>query len=124
MNETNMNKKALVLSETLDDATSKLLANKKGPSRIVNELDNRGSHFYLALYWAQELASQTQNLDLQKQFYSIAKSLSANETQIINELNAAQGGAVNLEGYYMPKTSIIEKEMRPSTTSNSIIDGV
>ncbi len=124
LGKTNNNNKALVLAETLEDATSKLLDNKKGPSRIVNELDNRGSHFYLAMYWAHELASQTKNIELQEQFYSIAKELTNKETTIVKELNAAQGKAVNIEGYYKPKTDIIENEMRPSTTFNSIINSI
>jgi isocitrate dehydrogenase len=124
LGKTNNNNKALVLAETLEDATSKLLDNKKGPSRIVNELDNRGSHFYLAMYWAQELASQTKNIELQEHFYSIAKELKNKETTIVKELNAAQGKAVNIEGYYKPKTDIIENEMRPSTTFNSIINSI
>lgn len=124
LGETNNNNKALILAETLDDATSKLLDNKKGPSRIVNELDSRGSHFYLAMYWAQELASQTKNIELQEQFYSIAKELTNKETTIVKELNAAQGKAVNIEGYYKPKTDIIENAMRPSTTFNSIINSI
>lgn len=124
LGKTNNNNKVLVLAETLEDATSKLLDNKKGPSRIVNELDNRGSHFYLAMYWAQELASQTKNIELQDQFYSIAKELTNKETTIVKELNAAQGKAVNIEGYYKPKTDIIENEMRPSTTFNSIINSI
>jgi len=124
LGKTNNNNKALVLAETLEDATSKLLDNKKGPSRIVNELDNRGSHFYLAMYWAQELASQTKNIELQEHFYSIAKELTNKETTIVKELNAAQGKAVNIEGYYKPKTDIIENEMRPSTTFNSIINSI
>lgn len=124
LGKTNNNNKALVLAETLEDATSKLLDNKKGPSRIVNELDNRGSHFYLAMYWAQELASQTKNIELQEQFYSIAKELTNKETTIVKELNAAQGKAVNIKGYYKPKTDIIENEMRPSTTFNSIINSI
>lgn len=124
LGETNNNNKALVLAETLDEATSKLLNNRKSPSRIVNELDNRGSHFYLAMYWAQELASQSKNFELQKQFSSIAKELSNKETTIVNELNAVQGNVVNIEGYYMPKTDIIENTMRPSITFNSIINNI
>jgi isocitrate dehydrogenase len=124
LSETTNNSKALVLSETLDDATSKLLENKKGPSRKVNELDNRGSQFYLAMYWAQELASQTKNLELQKQFLNIAKELSNKETTIINELNAVQGKPVNLEGYYKPNAELTENAMRPSTTFNAIINNI
>jgi len=122
--EVNKNNKALVLAETLDDATSILLDNKKSPSRKVNELDNRGSHFYLAMYWAQELASQTKNLELKEEFFNIAKELTKNETTIINELNEAQGKSVNLDGYYKPETNIIAKAMRPSTTLNLIINNI
>ena len=124
LGETNNNHKALILAETLDDATSKLLDNNKGPSRKVNELDNRGSHFYLAMYWAKELASQTKNTELKEQFSIIAKELTAKEKTIVNELNAAQGEVVNIEGYYMPKIEIIENKMRPSTTFNSIINSI
>jgi isocitrate dehydrogenase len=124
LGETNNNDKALILAETLDDATSKLLDNNKGPSRKVNELDNRGSHFYLAMYWAQELASQTKDLELQEQFSNIAIELTNKETTIINELNAAQGSPVNIEGYYKPKTNITENSMRPSATFNSVINKI
>ncbi len=121
---TNNNIRALVLAETLDDATSKLLDNRKSPSRIVNELDNRGSHFYLAMYWAQELASQTKNLELQEQFSSIANELTNEETTIVNELNAAQGSVVNIEGYYQPNTSVTSHAMRPSKTFNSVLEKI
>jgi len=124
LGETDNNDKALILAETLDDATSKLLDNNKGPSRKVNELDNRGSHFYLAMYWAKELASQTKNTELKEQFYIIAKELTAKEKTIVNELNAAQGKVVNIEGYYMPKIEIIENKMRPSITFNTVINSI
>jgi isocitrate dehydrogenase len=119
--EANNNSKAKILGEALDDATDKLLENKKGPSRKVNELDNRGSHFYLAMYWAQELANQTQDDALKTEFTSIAKQLADNETIIIDELNNIQGNAVNLGGYYKPNEGLINQAMRPSKTFNSII---
>jgi len=119
--EANNNSKAKILGEALDDATDKLLENKKGPSRKVNELDNRGSHFYLAMYWAQELANQTKDDALKTEFTSIAKQLADNETIIIDELNNIQGNAVNLGGYYKPNEGLINQAMRPSKTFNSII---
>ena len=118
----NDNTKAIVFSETLDDATDKFLDNKKSPSRKVNELDNRGSHFYLALYWAQALANQTKDLELQKYFIEITKELEANESKIIDELNAAQGKPVNIGAYYLPDEELASKAMRPSKTLNSIMD--
>ena len=119
--EVNNNSKAKVLGEALDDATDKLLENKKGPSRKVNELDNRGSHFYLAMYWAQELANQTKDTSLKAEFTAIAKQLTDNETKIISELNTIQGNTVNIGGYYEPEEDLINKAMRPSKTLNSII---
>ncbi|MDE0599072.1 MAG: NADP-dependent isocitrate dehydrogenase, partial [Dokdonia donghaensis] len=94
------NERAQILADTLDEATIKFLENRKSPSRKVNELDNRGSHFYLALYWAQGLASQTKNADLAAEFAPIAKKMEENELTIINELNAAQGSPQDIEGYY------------------------
>ena len=116
------NKKAQRLAEALDKATAKLLDENKSPSRKVNELDNRGSHFYLALYWAQELAKQTIDLDIKSRFINIAKQLEENESKIVNELNQAQGKPVNIGGYYKPNFELVTKAMRPSTTLNSIID--
>jgi len=118
---TNNNKKAKILANTLDDATEKLLENKKGPSRKAGELDNRGSHFYLAMYWAQELANQSEDSDLKDEFSTIAKYLIANETQIINELNNIQGVATEIGGYYAP-SELADKVMRPSKTFNSILN--
>ena len=118
------NAKAIVLGDTLDDATSKLLANRKSPSRKVNELDNRGSHFYLALYWAQELANQNKNSELKAEFTPIAEKLAANETAIVNELNKVQGVAVDTKGYYYPNDEITGKAMRPSTILNEILAGI
>ena len=120
-NSTN-NQEALVLAEALDTATDIFLDNKKSPSRKVNELDNRGSHYYLTLYWAQTLAQQNENTQLKERFTKIAKELAANEQIIIEELNAAQGSPVNIGGYYEPKEELTEKEMRPSSTFNTILD--
>ncbi|MFC4993516.1 NADP-dependent isocitrate dehydrogenase [Rubritalea tangerina] len=117
----NNNAKAAVLGKTLDEATEKFLQNDKSPSRKVGELDNRGSHFYLATYWAEALAAQTEDADLQAAFAPIAKELADNEATIVNELNSAQGPAADLGGYYIfddEKTSAI---MRPSATYNAII---
>ena len=115
------NAKALVLAEALDAATSKFLDNNKSPSRKVNELDNRGSHFYLALYWAQALADQTKDADLQKQFSGLATALSDNESKIIDELNSAQGSPVEIGGYYQPDPAKVEAAMRPSDTLNGVL---
>ncbi|GAA0719221.1 NADP-dependent isocitrate dehydrogenase [Aquimarina litoralis] len=121
LGEVNDNQKALVIAEALDKATEEFLENKKSPSRKVNELDNRGSHYYLALYWAQALSEQTKDTELQQQFSSIAKDLGDNEAKIIEELNGAQGSAVDMGGYYWPDVVKIENAMRPSETLNKII---
>ena len=118
------NKKAQVLADTLDAATGKFLDNDRSPSRKVNEIDNRGSHFYLAMYWAEALANQSDNSDLQAQFAPIAKSLFENETQIAAELIASQGDAQNVEGYFIPTDSLVSKAMRPSKTLNSVLNGI
>lgn len=118
------NKKALVLAETLDQATEKFLENDKSPSRNAGELDNRGSHFYLAMYWAEALASQVKDTDLQKQFESIAARLSKNENAILNELNGAQGKPVNTGGYYQPNDELTSKAMRPSALFNEVLASV
>ncbi|TPN82079.1 NADP-dependent isocitrate dehydrogenase [Aquimarina algicola] len=121
LGEVNNNPKALVIAEALDQATIKFLENKKSPSRKVNELDNRGSHFYLSLYWAQALAAQDKDTELQSEFSKIANQLSDNEENIINELNNAQGNTVDMGGYYWPNTDKVSKAMRPSETLNTII---
>jgi isocitrate dehydrogenase len=118
------NASARLLGETLDAATAQLLLNRKGPSRKVHELDNRGSHFYLALYWAQALAEQNANSELAARFAPLAKALAANEATILEELNAAQGAAQDLGGYYKPDDSLADSAMRPSTTFNEIIAGL
>ncbi|TXG35081.1 NADP-dependent isocitrate dehydrogenase [Seonamhaeicola maritimus] len=119
--EVNNNQKAKILSETLDDATEKLLDNKKSPSRKAGELDNRGSHFYLAMYWAQELANQNEDTELRDHFKPIASSLAANEETIINELNNIQGEPADIEGYYFPNENLASSIMRPSKTLNKIL---
>ncbi|MGY8908626.1 MAG: NADP-dependent isocitrate dehydrogenase [Flavobacteriales bacterium] len=119
---TNNNAKALILAETLDEATDKFLENDKSPSRKVGEIDNRGSHFYLALYWAQGLANQNKNADLKAEFAKIADELAKNETKIIAELNSIQGNSVNIEGYYMPNETLTENAMRPNKNLNSILN--
>ena len=118
------NAQARVLGETLDVAISEYLAKRKSPSRKVFELDNRGSQFYLALYWAQALAAQAGNAELAARFTPVAETLAANETKIIDELNAAQGQAVDLGGYYQPNPTLVSKAMRPSPTLNEIIAGI
>ena len=118
---TNNNSKALVLAETLDEATSKFLDNDKSPSRKVGELDNRGSHFYLATYWAEALASQDKDAELKETFANIAANLAENESKIVTELNEIQGNAVNIGGYYQPKDELADAAMRPNETLNSIL---
>uniref|UniRef100_P16100 Isocitrate dehydrogenase [NADP] n=1 Tax=Azotobacter vinelandii TaxID=354 RepID=IDH_AZOVI len=115
------NPKALVLASTLDQATGKILDNNKSPARKVGEIDNRGSHFYLALYWAQALAAQTEDKELQAQFTGIAKALTDNETKIVGELAAAQGKPVDIAGYYHPNTDLTSKAIRPSATFNAAL---
>lgn len=115
------NPRAKVLATALDAATEQFLINDKSPARKVGEIDNRGSHFYLALYWAQALAAQTEDADLAAHFTGIAQQLSDNETQIVKELIDAQGSPADLGGYYMPCDCKASAIMRPSTTLNSII---
>ncbi|MBV5304204.1 MAG: NADP-dependent isocitrate dehydrogenase [Chlorobium sp.] len=116
------NNKAAVLAETLDQAIGKFLDNDKSPARKVGQIDNRGSHFYLALYWAQALAAQNKDQELQARFASIAKALADNEATINAELIAAQGKPVDMGGYYHADDALTEKAMRPSATLNAIID--
>ncbi|WP_308992317.1 NADP-dependent isocitrate dehydrogenase [Mariniflexile litorale] len=118
---TNNNPKAQILADTLDAATGQLLDNGKSPSRKVGELDNRGSHFYLALYWAQALANQTKDAALKAEFEPIAKQLATNEIAIVSELNLIQGNPINIGGYYEPNETLINNAMRPSKTLNSIL---
>jgi len=116
--------KAKILADTLDRATAKFLQENKSPSRKVNELDNRGSHFYLATYWAQELAAQSGDAELKAQFATVAEKLVAQEATIVNELNSAQGVAVNVNGYYFADDNLVAEAMRPSATLNEIVASV
>jgi isocitrate dehydrogenase len=118
------NAKATILAKTLDEATDKLLDNRKGPSTKTGELDNRGSHYYLALYWAQALSEQTDDKDLKAQFTPFAKNLAENEQAIIDELKAVQGKPVDIGGYYLPDPQKIEAVMRPSATFNAALAGI
>ncbi len=115
------NDKAAILAKTLDQATGQLLDNNKSPSRRTGELDNRGSHFYLAMYWAQALAEQTDDKELQSQFAPLAKSLSENEQLILEELGVVQGGSVDLAGYYHADMDKMKAAMRPSATLNEAL---
>jgi isocitrate dehydrogenase len=116
------NKKAALLAKTLDEATGQLLDNNKSPERAVGQLDNRGSHYYLASYWTQALANQQDDIELAEHFSSIAEALKNNELTIINELNAAQGNTVELGGYYHVDRLKATRAMRPSDTFNKLID--
>jgi isocitrate dehydrogenase len=118
------NTTAQLLADTLDRATGRVLDENRSPSRKVHELDNRGSHFYLALYWAQELAAQTDDPALAVRFAPIAEALAANEDQIVKELNEVQGSPVELGGYYYPDEELVTAAMRPSATFNSVIDAI
>ncbi len=118
------NLKAKILATTLDTATERLLENNKSPSRKVGQLDNRGSHFYLCLYWAEELANQRDDSDLATHFNTLFERLSANEDRIVEEMNSVQGKPVNVGGYYMTDPALSEAVMRPSQTFNTIIDEV
>jgi len=116
------NPRALVLSKALDAANTQFLMEKRSPSRKVNELDNRGSHFYLALYWARALADQDEDKDLKQIFAPLATALDENCDKIIEELLSVQGRSVDTVGYYHPDDAVLNKEMRPSKTFNSILD--
>ena len=118
------NEQAGVLARALDRATGTFLDNNKSPSRKVNELDNRGSHFYLAMYWAQELASQREDLEAADRFRPLAEALLEAEEQIIDELNAAQGEPADVGGYYAPNPTLATAAMRPSTTFNRILESL
>ncbi len=118
------NIKSAILSKCLSKAIEKLLLKEKSPSRKVGEIDNRGSHFYLALYWAEHLSKQNENIELKDEFEMVYNLLSKNENQIINEIDSTQGVKVNLEGYYNTNNDITEKIMRPSHSFNEIIDNI
>ncbi len=122
--EKNNNAKAQVLAAALNTANSTFLNNNKSPSRKAGELDTRGSHFYLAMYWAQALAEQSQDQELQAQFAPVAKQLLDNEANIVEQLNSVQGQAVNIGGYYCPDQVLTAKVMRPSETLNAIVESI
>ncbi|MDP8314194.1 MAG: NADP-dependent isocitrate dehydrogenase [Candidatus Celaenobacter antarcticus] len=119
---TTKNDKAHILAETLDQATETFLINRRSPSRKVKELDNRGSHFYLTMYWAEALANQTKDQKLRRRFTELAKELKENESEIVEEFIAAQGKPVDLGGYYKPNDVLATKAMRPSATFNAVMD--
>ena len=118
------NTKAQVLADTLDAATGKFLDTNKSPSRKVGELDNRGSHFYLGMYWAQALAEQTTDEELKAAFTAVAQALTKQEAKIVDELNSAQGPAMDIGGYYFADVALAEKAMRPSETLNTILSSL
>ncbi|MFC7403160.1 NADP-dependent isocitrate dehydrogenase [Citricoccus sp. GCM10030269] len=118
----NGNARAQVLADTLDRATGTFLEEGRNPSRKVGEIDNRGSHFYLGLYWAQELAQQTEDAELAAAFKDIAAQLAENEQKIMDELNGVQGSPVDIEGYYYPSKEKVFEAMRPSSTLNTIVE--
>ncbi|WP_194975200.1 NADP-dependent isocitrate dehydrogenase [Aquiflexum lacus] len=124
LGDTHANERAKVLAETLDEATGKFLEKDKSPSRKAKELDNRGSHFYLAMYWAEALASQDKDKDLKKNFIPIFKALAENETKIVEELNQVQGVNMDIGGYYKLDVDKISKAMRPSETFNKILASI
>ncbi|MBT3193890.1 MAG: NADP-dependent isocitrate dehydrogenase, partial [Verrucomicrobia bacterium] len=115
------NSKAQILADTLDEAVSKFLESNKAPSRKVNELDNRGSHFYLTLYWAEALAAQEKDPELKEAFAAIARELAANESAIVDELNSVQGAPADIGGYYRPDLASVTEAMRPSATFNRLL---
>ncbi|GAG61999.1 unnamed protein product, partial [marine sediment metagenome] len=118
------NPKAMLLAETLDQGIEKYLTENKSPSRKVNEMDNRGSQFYLTMYWAQALATQDKDADMKARFAFLAQTLTENETKITEELLAVQGTPVDLKGYYKPDDEIAEKMMRPSESFNAALDAL
>jgi len=124
LGESQGNARAKVLAKTLDQATGKFLDEDKSPARKVGGLDNRGSHFYLCLYWAQALAAQTDDKQLQEKFAPLARTLAENEAKIVQELGAAQGKPVDIGGYYRPDTTLTSKAMRPSNTLNTALESL
>ncbi|WP_421919435.1 NADP-dependent isocitrate dehydrogenase [Marinifilum sp.] len=118
------NEQAQLFADTLDAGVTKFLDERKSPSRKVNELDTRGSHFYLAMYWAEALAAQNKDADLKDKFIKVAADMKANEEKIVKELNDAQGSAMNIGGYFMPKDEMAFEAMRPSATFNEIVDAI
>lgn len=121
ISEKNSNSKGQIIAQALDEANGKFLKMNKSPSRNVGELDNRGSHFYLAMYWAQALAAQSIDMELREKFTPVAQALENNEATIVNELNGAQGNSVDIQGYYRPDENLVSKAMRPSETLNAVL---
>ena len=117
-------KKAHVIADALNEANGRYLEENKSPSRRVNEIDNRGSHYYLALYWAEAMANNPDDAKLAARFRPVADALAANEDKIVAELLAAQGAPAEIGGYYQPDDDLTAKAMRPSATLNAIIDSV
>jgi isocitrate dehydrogenase len=115
------NQGAVILGEALDKATAEFLQNDKSPSRKVNELDNRGSHYWLALYWAEAMTHQSADPALAEKFSGVAKALKENQEQILQELIDAQGKPVDIGGYYSPEIDLVNKAMRASKTLNSVL---
>ena len=124
LSEVASNKKAKVMAETLDAATEKFLANDKSPSRKIGGIDNRGSHFYLAFYWAEALAAQNEDAELKAAFGGLASMLQVEESKILSELNGVQGQAIDIQGYYLPNEELLSKVMRPSETFNAALEAL
>jgi len=124
LGQSNRNEKAVILANTLDAATGKLLMENKGPQRKVGELDNRGSHFYLAQYWAQALAEQHDNHELSSDFAELARVLTEQENAILTELNGVQGQPVEIGGYYKPDPQLCTNAMRPSAILNAALAAI
>ena len=122
--QTNNNQKAQVLADALDKATEELLLNDKSPKRKAGELDNRGSHYYIARYWANALAKQDKDAELKAQFAPVAKALNEKESDILAELNSVQGNPVDMQGYFLPNEKLASEAMRPSKTLNDIIANI
>jgi len=118
------NDKARVIADALNEANGRYLSENRSPSRKVNELDNRGSSYYLAAYWAQAVAEQSDDTGFAERFAATASALAENESTIVAELSAAQGQAVDIGGYYKPDDTLASAAMRPSTTLNGIIDSI
>jgi isocitrate dehydrogenase len=118
------NPKAQILSETLDKAVAKYLDNGNSPSRKVGELDNRGTHFYLAMYWAEALSEQNKDKDMADKFKDVAKKLQDNKDVILKQIADAEGKPTDMGGYYLPEKAKVEKAMRPSEVLNTIINSI
>ena len=112
------------MSDALENATEKLLTTGKSPKRKVGELDNRGSHYYLAKYWAEELSSQSEDIDLKEIFLLVSDKLNSSEDVIVKELNNSQGNKEEIDGYYYPSSDLVYSVMRPSNTLNKIVNNL